>query len=91
MKNIFFSGVRDFYRCVTSTITKKFSFKDTILEDVSFLLPENQRSLAAAAVLHLIACFPHMKKLSEIFCLSYKVAPFHAEYRYRKNVLERLI
>ena len=37
VKNIFISGVRDFYRCVTSTITKKFSFKDTILEDVLFV------------------------------------------------------
>lgn len=45
-------------RCVTSTITRKFSFKDTVLEDVSLLLPENQESLAAAAVLCLAARFP---------------------------------
>ena len=33
----------------------------------------------------------HIKNLSDIFCLSYKVTPFHTEYRYRKNVLERSI
>ena len=36
----------------------KFSFTDTILEDVSFLLPENQGSLTAAPVLRLAARFP---------------------------------
>ena len=48
----------DFYRCVTSTFMKKFSFSDTIMKDMSFLLPENQEDLAAAPVLRLAARFP---------------------------------
>ena len=58
VKRIFFNGVRDFYRGVTSTITKKFEFKDTVMEDVAFLLPENQQSLTVAPVLRLAMRFP---------------------------------
>lgn len=58
VKRIVFNGVRDFYRCVTSTITKKFEFRDTVMEDVAFLLPENQESLTVAPVLRLATLFP---------------------------------
>ena len=37
---IFFNGVRGFYRAVSSTIIKKISFDDNLLDDVAFLLPQ---------------------------------------------------
>ena len=49
--------VSEIFSCVVSTIIKKFSFDDAIMEDISFLLPENQGSLAAAPVLRLAARF----------------------------------
>ena len=39
-KKIFFNGVRDFYITVASTIMKKFSFSDNVVDDVAFLMPE---------------------------------------------------
>lgn len=44
-KNILFSGIKDFYIAVASTIMKKFSFSDSVLDDVAFLMPVNQASM----------------------------------------------
>ena len=47
-----------FFVTVASTIVKKFSFSDPILDDLAILMPENQANVSAAAVLRLADCFP---------------------------------
>ena len=54
----FFTGVRDFYKAVVSTIIKKFSFNDSVIDDVANLLPENRSKVTGAAVLRLARRFP---------------------------------
>ena len=57
-KKIFFNGVRDFYITVASTIMKKFSFSDNVVDGVAFLMPENQASVDIAAVFRMAERFP---------------------------------
>ena len=52
-KRIFFNGVREFYKAVTSTIMKKFTFNDNIMDDVAFLLPDKHDSVTTASVVRL--------------------------------------
>ena len=42
VKRIFFNGVRDFYKAVTSTVIKKFTFNDSVVDDVAFLYLTNK-------------------------------------------------
>ena len=37
VKKLFFTGVRDFYCAVATTIVKKFPFKESVLDDVTYL------------------------------------------------------
>ena len=57
-KKQFFGGIRKFYVSVASTIIKKFSFDDHVLDDLSILMPENQASISTATVLRLADRFP---------------------------------
>ena len=57
-RKIFFNRVRDFYITVASTIMKKFSFSDNVVDDVAFLMPENQASVDVAAVFRMAERFP---------------------------------
>lgn len=59
VKDHFFSGVRKFYEAVTSTMIKKFSFSDHVLNDLTILLPESQanNTLFASTVLCLAGRF----------------------------------
>ena len=50
VKTIFFTGVRDFYCAVATTIIKKFPFKDSLVYDVAFLLLVNRATVDIAAV-----------------------------------------
>ena len=50
VKRLFFSGVRDFYCAVATTILKKFPFNDSVLDDVTFLFPDNRCSVDIAVV-----------------------------------------
>ena len=54
---MFFSGVKGFYRAVSSTIIKKFSFDDNLVDDVAFLLPQNQDKVTTALILRLASRF----------------------------------
>ena len=36
MKKIFFNGVKDFYKAVASTVMKKFTFNDSMMDGVWF-------------------------------------------------------
>ena len=78
--NIFFNGVRDFYKAVTSTILKKFSFNDHVFYDVTILLPENRCNLSSTAVMRLARRFSTAVP-SELFdvlqeeVLDYKLSP----------------
>ena len=54
---IFFNGVKGFYRAVSSTIIKKFSFDDNLVDDVAFLLPQNQDKVTTALILRLACRF----------------------------------
>ena len=54
---LFFNRVRGFYRAVSSTIIKKFSFDDNLVDDVAFLLPENRDKVTTALVLRLARRF----------------------------------
>ena len=47
-----------FYKAVVSTIIKKFSFNDSVIDDVANLLPENRSRVTGAAVLRLARWFP---------------------------------
>lgn len=78
-KEIFFNGVKDFYKAVVSTMLKKFSFSDGVV-DVAILMPENQASVDCAATLRLAKRFPAAVS-QEAFdalegeVLDYKLAP----------------
>ena len=50
---IFFSGVREFYKAVTSTILNKFTFNDHFFDDIAFLLLDNRCSETNATVQYL--------------------------------------
>ena len=50
---IFFDGVKGFYRAVSSTIIKKFSFDDSLMDDVALLLPQNHDEVTTALILRL--------------------------------------
>ena len=49
-KEYFFNGVREFYKAVSTTIIKKFTFKDHVIDDVAFLLPDKRGSVTTASV-----------------------------------------
>jgi hypothetical protein len=57
VKGLFFSGVRDFYKAVTSTIIKKFTFDDNVVDDVAFLLPNYQDKVTTASIVRLAQRF----------------------------------
>ena len=50
IKKEFFSGVRKFYITVATTIIKKFSFNDTLLNDLAILFPENKTEVSRSTV-----------------------------------------
>ena len=54
---MFFTGIRDYYKAVTSTIVKKFSFNDKVMEDIAILLPEHRSKVTSAAVFRLASRF----------------------------------
>ena len=54
---IFFSGVKDFYKAVISTIIKKFTFSDSVVDDIAFLLPNKHDNVTTAPVLRLARRF----------------------------------
>ena len=54
---IFFNGVREYYKAVTTTVLKKFSFNDHVFDDVTVLLPENRSDVSSAAVIRLAKRF----------------------------------
>ena len=56
-QQLFFNGVRGFYRAVSSMIIKKFSFDDDLVDDVAFLLPENQDKVTTTLILRLAGRF----------------------------------
>ena len=58
IKKKFFDGVRSLFVAVASTIVRKFSFGDPILDDLAILFPENQAKISAATVLTLADRFP---------------------------------
>lgn len=58
VKKKFFDDVRQFYVAIASTILKKFSFSDHVLDDLSVLMPEHQTNISVAAVLRLAEHFP---------------------------------
>ena len=57
-KKIFFASVQNFYKAIASTIMKKFNFNDTVTEDITILLPENQSNISGATVFRLAERFP---------------------------------
>ncbi len=57
VKRIFFGGVKDFYKDVISTIIKKFTFKDTIVDHVAFVLPDNRDNVTTASIVCLAVRF----------------------------------
>ncbi len=57
-KKLFFTGVQDFYKAIVSTIIKKFSFSDSVIDDIVVLLPENRSKVTVTAVLRLATRFP---------------------------------
>ena len=42
--------MREFYKAVSTTIIKKFTFKDNVIDDVAFLLPDKRGSITTASV-----------------------------------------
>lgn len=78
--SIFFNGVRGYYKAVTLTLLKKFSFNDNLFDDVSYLLPENRCNLNCASVISLAKRFstavpPGMYDALEEEVLDYKLSP----------------
>ena len=53
-----FSGINDLYIAVASTIVKKFSFSDSVVDYVAFLMPENKASVDVNAVFQMVEHFP---------------------------------
>ena len=48
-KDTFFKGLKEFYTAIASTIMKKFSFSDNVVDDVAFL-PENRATVNVDAI-----------------------------------------
>ena len=78
--NIFFNGVREYYKAIATTILKKFSFNDHVFDDVTVLLPESRSNLSCAAVIRLAKRFsaaapPDIYDALEEEVLDYKLSP----------------
>ena len=79
---IFFSGVREFYKAVASTILNKFTFNDHVFDDIAFLLPDNNYccSVTNATVQRLarlfpVAVSPALHDVLEDEVLDYRLSP----------------
>ena len=80
VKRLFFSGVRDFYCAVATTILKKFPFNDSVLDDVTFLFPDNRCSVDIAVVSRMATRFQSAVPEQSLDALEeevldYKLAP----------------
>lgn len=75
-KKQFFTGVLEFYKAVVSTILKKFSFNDSVVDDVAILLPENRSKVTGAAVLRLARRFPAAVSEDNFDCLEEEVLDY---------------
>ena len=80
VKKLFFTGVRDFYCAVATTIVKKFPFKDSVLDDVAYLFPDNRATVDMAAVSRMANRFQaavpeQLLDALEEEVLDYKLAP----------------
>ena len=76
---IFFNSVREYYKAVTTTVLKKFSFNDHVFDDVTVLLPENHSDVSSAAVIRLakrfsVAAPPDIYDALEEEVLDYKLS-----------------
>lgn len=57
-RKLFFRGILDFYKAIASTVIKKFTFEDSVVDDVAVILPENQSKVTGPTVLRLARRFP---------------------------------
>ena len=78
-KRKFFSGIKNFYKAIATTIMKKFNFSDKVIEDVAVVLPEKRCTVTWAVIHRLAERFPavsedHFDDLEEEV-LDYVLAP----------------
>ena len=76
MKNVFFRGVRNFYKGVSAKIINKFTFDDHVLNDLVIVLPENQSSISSATVLRMARRFPAAVPEEELDELEHEVLDY---------------
>lgn len=69
IKTVFFNGVKSFYVAVAATFMKKFPFKDNLVNDVSFVMSENQSKVDVAAILQMARRFPIAVSPDKFDCL----------------------
>ena len=75
-KRLFCTGVLDFYKAVVSTIIKKFSFNDSVFDDIAILLPEKRSEVTGAAVFRLARQFPAALSEDKFDCLEEEVLDY---------------
>lgn len=75
-KRQFFTGVLEFYKAVVSTVLKKFSFNESVIDDVAILLPENRSKVTGATVLRLARRFPAALTPDKFDCLEEEVLDY---------------
>ena len=56
-KDTFLKGVKEFYTAIASTMMKKFSFSDNVVDDVVFVSPENRAIVNVDAIFRMAERF----------------------------------